>query len=88
LQKFYNFLLTFMKFIDFQQWSNLRNGKHIQRVISLRTHFSKKQFIHPIHVLLFNHFIIWFKKTKQHTNISTLKWLAILKESDLHHQIL
>jgi hypothetical protein len=30
----------------------------------LGTHFSKTQIIHPIHILLFNHFIIWFKKTK------------------------
>ncbi len=74
---------------QFKKWkTNSTCYLHDILLSCLRTHFSKTQFIHPIHVLSFNHFIIWFKKTKQHTNISTLKWLAILKELDLHHQIL
>ncbi len=49
MQIFYNFLLTFMKFIDFQQWSNLRNGKQIQHVISMISSFHASELISPKH---------------------------------------
>jgi hypothetical protein len=36
-----------MKFIDFQQWSNLRNGKQIHPVISMISSFHAFELISP-----------------------------------------
>jgi hypothetical protein len=84
-----------MKFIDFQQWSNLRNGKKFQLVVSMISWFYPLEIISPKHNSFIQYMYYFLtilsygsKKTKQHTNILTLKWLAILKELELHHQIL